>query len=463
MAELTEKLLNWLPMTAAVVHDHGPDAQALRERYLRRHPGASYWIGDGPSPTDGWLQGVLDVLVLRFGAVDDPGVLAEQLLEARAWLNPGGVLLVALLDHGGLFTSQQRRDLAQTGLHLTKQGISGGWRVLVLMVASPQPLQIRAIPLREQAGMVDVRIRQPLQALSTLPDVHTQVLRLPVSGRMLAQPSSVPTLVLWQRPLLVPERDARLLQLIKRNGLKLVMDFDDHPMRWPEIEDSDYYLFRASDAVITSTPVLERVFLEFCPSVHVRQNACFELPEMNERLDRSNPDAPLQVLFASLNRSKDAYEYLPSLNAFLKDHPQLFHFHVVGDRSFFDALAPRRKSFEPFLTYSQYQERLAKADLVFCPLSDQFFNRHKSWLKFVEAAAYQKPLLASQVVYSEVIHHGMNGLIASPSSLQSCLESVVHDRGIFGRLGQHAHHDLRSALMIHHSLRAFALWLKGLF
>lgn len=464
MRELTEKLLSWLPMTAATVHDHGPAAPALRERYLRRHPGAAYWIGDGPSPTDGLLRGQLDVLVLRLGACDDLVALAEQLLLQRIWLSATGVILLVVPDQGALFTIQQRLDLAQAGLHLTKQGVVSGWRVLVMMAAPPRPLQIRAIPLREQAGMVDVRIRQPMQALSTLPDVHTEVMRLPVTGRQMKKPSSAPTVLLWQRPILDPERDSTLVQQIKQYGFKLVVDFDDHPMRWPSIEESGYYTFKASDGVVTSTRILDRFFSSFCSSVFVRQNTCFELPNTQEGLPVPADNlSPPQILFASLNRLEDAIDFLPAFNRFLDRCPHAFRFHVVGDRSFFDQLSSSYKTFEPFLSYSDYLLRLAHADLVFCPLADEFFNRHKSSLKFVEAATYRKPLLASKVVYSEVIWHGVNGLIVEPSSLEQCMESLARDPGIIGRLGLQAYQDLQATLMTHHSLHAIALWLKGLF
>lgn len=457
MADLTEKLLNWLPMTAATVHDHGPAAASLRERYLRRHPGAEYWIGDHPWPTDGLLQGLLDVLVLRLAASADLASLAEQLLLQRSWLSPSGVILLAVPDQGALFSGHECRDLAQNGLHLTKQGIADGQRVLVLMAAKPQVLHILAIPLREQAGMVDVRIRQPLKALSTLPDVHADVLSLPIRASSILKPTQARRVILWQRPILSCQRDAKLVARIKQAGSKLVIDFDDHPSRWPQIEDSDFYTFRVADGLITSTPLLQKFLTAFCSRSYLYSNLCFEMSNCKQ-MHEAILGRPLQLLYASLNRSQDSMAYLLGINKFLQLMPKALRINVVGDRPFCAMLSTREKSYENIQSYSGYLKRLSDADIVFCPLEDNFFNSHKSPLKYVEAASVSTALLASPTVYSSVIKDRVNGCLIDPTTVTEslmwlCTHSTERERMITA-----AAEDVRCNYMLWNTLSSLRSW-----
>jgi glycosyltransferase involved in cell wall biosynthesis len=56
---------------------------------------------------------------------------------------------------------------------------------------------------------------------------------------------------------------------------------------------------------------------------------------------------------------------------------------------------------------------IAKHDMLLVPLEDSIFNRAKSNVKFIEAAAMGVPVLASAVgEFSQSITHGSNGFLA---------------------------------------------------
>jgi glycosyltransferase involved in cell wall biosynthesis len=87
------------------------------------------------------------------------------------------------------------------------------------------------------------------------------------------------------------------------------------------------------------------------------------------------------------------------------------HIQVVHDQQFFDALETPHKSFTPTCDYPTYTGLLSRSEISFMPLRDTPFNRAKSDLKFIEAAACRVVSLASPVLYEESIEDGVTGLI----------------------------------------------------
>ena len=75
---------------------------------------------------------------------------------------------------------------------------------------------------------------------------------------------------------------------------------------------------------------------------------------------------------------------------------------MVGDTRIYDG---------QFVPYEKYEQTLYTSDIALLPLQDNKFNRAKSDLKFIECAACGTAVLASPVVYSDVIKDGENGFI----------------------------------------------------
>jgi hypothetical protein len=113
---------------------------------------------------------------------------------------------------------------------------------------------------------------------------------------------------------------------------------------------------------------------------------------------------------------------------------------VVYDRAFFDALETRDKVFEPLCSYDRYHALLHQADVAPLPLEPTRFNRNKSDLKFLEAAAHEVAALASPTVYGGVIRHGETGLIyQSAPDFASQLTRLIDDVTFRRRLAASAH------------------------
>jgi glycosyltransferase involved in cell wall biosynthesis len=66
----------------------------------------------------------------------------------------------------------------------------------------------------------------------------------------------------------------------------------------------------------------------------------------------------------------------------------------------------------PWMDVHAYPRGLVNVDIGCCPLADTPFNRAKSAIKAYEWAVTRAPVVASPLLYSEVITHGENGYIA---------------------------------------------------
>ena len=119
------------------------------------------------------------------------------------------------------------------------------------------------------------------------------------------------------------------------------------------------------------------------------------------------------MFFGALNREQDWSPFMPTINAVAAMAGERLKFQVVHDQSFFDALETPHKTFTPTCDYETYLRILGGSDISFMPLADTPFNRAKSDLKFIEAAACRVAALASSVVYSQQ-HRGRTDRPAVP-------------------------------------------------
>jgi hypothetical protein len=219
--------------------------------------------------------------------------------------------------------------------------------------------------------------------------------------------------LVWQRPLGLAPNLATVRGALER-GYLIVVDYDDYPDRAEDIA-CDYFPLRACHAVQTSTPALAEVLRRHNPNIAVFENKISPPPARRRREANTNParvDQDPRILFAALNRTEDMLALAPALAAVMNAHPGA-ELVVVGDRAVHDAIKTPRKAFHPLLGYADYWACLEEVDIILLPLSDTPFNRCKSPLKFLEAAAREVAALASPVVYGGLIRHGRNGLLFS--------------------------------------------------
>lgn len=98
----------------------------------------------------------------------------------------------------------------------------------------------------------------------------------------------------------------------------------------------------------------------------------------------------------------------------------------------------------PFTTYELYLETLASVDCAVMPLCDDLFNRCKSAVRVIDAAAVGVPSLVGQISDMAVmVQDGKTGRVLGPDDTwRDALEELAANRAATASMGQAARHAL---------------------
>lgn len=195
-------------------------------------------------------------------------------------------------------------------------------------------------------------------------------------------------------------------------------------------------VMNACDLVSVSTPGMAAHARQLTARpVHLRRNfadrATLDAGDQAMRLSLDN-DGFFRVAFASGSQGHEAdfAEIETALAAFLAEDPRrrlmiLGHF----DRNRLPRAMARQVEWHGFSDYDGYLQTLAQADCAVMPLSDDLFNRCKSAVRAIDAAAVGVPVICSAVGdFPNVIEPGRTGLIAhNPQDWADALRRLVTD------------------------------------
>jgi glycosyltransferase involved in cell wall biosynthesis len=305
-------------------------------------------------------------------------------------------------------------------------------------------------------GVSEVRVIQPMRALGTVPAVLaiiTQDAELPKFE------DDTMKFFIFHRPLLAGEDGLVPVRQLLSLGFVVICEFDDHPDYIPVLQRDDIQNFRAVHAVQTSTVPLAEVLVERNPEIAVFPNA---IDRLEPPRNFANPDR-MTMFFGGLNRESDWPEWIDALNEVLSIAGERLHVHVVNDAGFFEALATEHKSFTPLCDYETYLSLLASSEISFMPLQDNIFNRCKSDLKFLEAAAARVVALATPTVYGRVIEDGRTGMIFhSPDELKQKLLFLLQNHEAAAAMANQARHYVAQHRMLANQVAARLDWYRGL-
>jgi SAM-dependent methyltransferase len=316
-------------------------------------------------------------------------------------------------------------------------------------------LHIVSTMLPPVGGVSQVRVLDPLQALATQPAVTARVAD---SFEEPGEPGAAEIFIL-HRPALLGAKGLALVRGLMRAGYLTVCEFDDHPDFIPILQHPEMYNFSAVHAVQTTTEPLAALLRKHNPEVAVFPNAVPRLPDIRNYANGGR----ITVLFAGLNRDGDWPPYVQALNAAAALAGDRLHFQIVNDRGLFDALHTPHRSFTPLCDYPTYQALLAGSEVSFMPLADTPFNRCKSDLKFVEAAAHRVVALASPVAYADSIEDGVTGLLfRSPQELQQRLLRLVANPALGRGIGEAARQHVAAHRMMAYQVATRLAWYRSL-
>ena len=207
-----------------------------------------------------------------------------------------------------------------------------------------------------------------------------------------------------------------------------------------------------ADIITVSTPGMRDHTRLYSPRpVFFRRNfadrATFEAADAALTMHKIDPDVPFRVGFASgsMGHEIDFGLIAEDMAAFLAADPKR-QLVILGH---FDAtLLPKglqgQLETHPFTTYDKYLENLATVNCAVMPLTDDIFNRCKSGVRVIDAAAVAVPSLVGTVSdMASLIKDGKTGRVLGPDdSWLDALQAMAADPGRTARMGRAARRDL---------------------
>jgi SAM-dependent methyltransferase len=321
---------------------------------------------------------------------------------------------------------------------------------------STETIHILSTMLAPVGGVSHVRILEPMRAIATDPTVTTRIVREYTPDRL---PERTPRIFVFHRPLLAGDLGLEPVRKLLDGGCMVVCEFDDHPDYIPVLQRPNIQNFRAVHAIQTTTDPLAAVLRRENPEVAVFPNG---ISRMREARNYADPNR-LTLFFAGLNREDEWPPFVPALNAVAAIAGERLQFHIVNDRGLFDALVTPHKRFTPLCDYDTYRDLLADSEISFMPLLDGPFNRCKSDLKFLEAAAGGVTALASAVVYSSTIEDGRTGvLFRDGHELQQRLLHLVADPATARAIGRAGRDYVAVHRMLAYQVERRVTWYRSL-
>ncbi len=317
---------------------------------------------------------------------------------------------------------------------------------------APSRINVLSTMLDPVGGVSDVRVVEPMAALSTLPDVFSLIVSASDVPRL--EPSS-PKIFILHRPLLADDEGLEPIRQLIGLGYVVVCEFDDHPDYIPVLQRPNIQNFRAVHAVQTSTLPLAEVLSRETSEIGVFPNAIARLGTPVNFAAASH----VTLFFGGINRDNDWPEFMATLNEVAEIAGPRLRFEVVNDLGFFEALQTPHKTFTPLCDYKTYLGILGRCEFSFMPLQDTPFNRCKSDLKFLEAASLRVAAIASATVYAGVIEDGVTGAVFhSSADLRPKLLSLIADPAAALRMAEAAHDYVKGERMLAQQLEARRAW-----
>jgi glycosyltransferase involved in cell wall biosynthesis len=364
---------------------------------------------------------------------------------------------------GGEFTSDDVHVVG-SGKHLVSGRWSGtvGTRYVLAM-----------LPLLSN-GSLDgpsyVRVVRPLAHHSL-----SRVLTLSLAkgcGEALGQE---PDALLIQRDAVRSPNEANdLIVHCQRRKVRLIYEIDDdllhlpgtHPsaVRYsPSVKEAMQTIAQHADTVVVSTAPLRKEMMKFNKNVVVLPNALDErlwesAKNPRRKTDRYRPirilymgtrthDDDLRVVIHSIKRLKERYcdrITFTCVGGFARKAPEIVY--VENEREW------------PY-SYPEFAKWMARSfsdyDIAIAPLAETEFNRHKSYIKYLDYGICGfAPILSNVEPYQEVIRHGENGMLVEndTGSWYETLCSLVEDATLRSELGRTACEDV----LARHTLAAQA-------
>jgi hypothetical protein len=307
--------------------------------------------------------------------------------------------------------------------------------------------------------LMDIRTRLPAEAMRSEPDLVVAHQKLPAALPSVTRDE--PKVLVLQRPApMDPAVWRQAMARHARNGWIVVLEYDDHPelvarVKARPVTEADWLRFAHVHAVQTSTPPLADLFGRYNPEVRLLPNAVFDLAPFPEAL-------PRRVFYGAVSRGPFAATVAASLEPVVAEFPDT-EFVVVGDRAVFDALPTVNKRFHGFMPYDEYLQLMATCAVSLSPIEGSEHQETKSDAKYLDGAARGVLTIASPAIYSGVMRHGKNGLIAqNVDDWAPLLAGALRDEAASRQMARNAWEYVAGARMFADQVRVRHDWYRDL-
>ncbi len=230
-------------------------------------------------------------------------------------------------------------------------------------------------------------------------------------------------------------------QRLAKLGVKLILDVDDFWSLSRFHELYNYYkennrtaeiikMIKAADAITTTTTLLAERIYPYNQKVGIFNNA---LMDDDYKTTVENPTPQAAWLGAGTHTA----------DLMLIQHLQKGFGIPVHIPEAYRLVFKDKFSYYPPQQIPEYLGLYSKFDIILAPLRKDEFNSYKSALKFMEAAAFSKALIISDVEpFSPYLKHKENCLkVRKKSEWQKWLKMLANDRAMREELGSNLHKD----------------------
>jgi len=271
------------------------------------------------------------------------------------------------------------------------------------------------------------------------------------------------------------EAASNLIFFCQRYRKPLILDLDDNLFEIKSDQPA-YELYKPGsekraivsallsfvDGLFVSTQPLADYYEKYLKDTYGIKKPIFVLPNYNEKEIwnfkpvEKNPNKITVGWMGSTTHYNDLKIVLPAMQRLLKEYPNL-EFCLMGGVSHEDA----PQFFEGFddsvldrvyvaggtTNFAEYPKALSEQvfDIGIAPLTNDEFNRGKSWIKWMEYACYGIPCIASKVnpyfrksLGQDAIVDGKTGFIATDKQWYEKIKRLIDDKDLRETIGKQA-------------------------
>lgn len=316
-------------------------------------------------------------------------------------------------------------------------------------------------------GTSYIRVIVPLQHPSLSQTIKMQITDIETYANIQQRPR----VILVQRDAIgTVEQSQLLVDYCIENHIKLVYEIDDDLFHLPKshsasarfsptVKKAMKVIVKNADAVVVSTEALKNRLSGFNTNIIVLPNALDErLWDISGESFNNDEDGVVRILYmGTRTHDEDLAIVTGALNKIAKQYGEKVTFTCIG--GFANKPLSLAKTQRPPVGTSRYPAFVKwmannrQYDIAIAPLVDNEFNRHKSYIKYLDYGICGfAPVLSNVQPYRKVVRHKETGLLVENTTEAwfEALSMLIEDSALRKKLGENAREDI----LTHHTLAA---------